>query len=530
MPGVGGGEQAVDLQLLRSALHRHRWMLVVVAAIGALFGLAWATLTPPAYSSMSVVLVATPPASSVQGLVLDPDTYAEIVRSSPVVDQAIADETSPLSPTELQRAISVSTPTDALVEIVVASVDPTEAAALSTAVSESFVEYVEQIMRPATEQANDEIQAQISELKVQANQVDEEVARIRERQPAAGESLSDRDAQLLASLTVERADLAVRISDLQEQLDKGSQSSSGSYVTARLLHGGDEPSRPSPILRWLVGVAVGALVGLVAGVVVAVRRVRLDARIRSIQFLSRTLGSSVAATLRSRSQRTPEGWRDLLNAYEPPAGDVWAVRLLLRSLNLHTGPDTPGGSPKHRRTSVPCLVVTSLSADRKGQSLGLVVAAAASSLGVRTAVAAAGDPDDAVDIWAGLALLRHGGDLRDNLVVTAEPAGVEGCDLQIVLSSVDPRRPRFGELPNADGHLIAVSAGVTDVEELSRVSLAAFTSGHAITGALVADPDEWDEQGTPWVEEQPAVSRGQGAVIALSPTSPNDHRLLGGEQ
>jgi hypothetical protein len=245
-------------------------------------------------------------------------------------------------------------------------------------------------------------------------------------------------------------------------------------------------------------------------------------------MLTRTIGSSVAASLRSRPQRTPEGWRDLLNTYEPPPADVWAVRLLLRALDLNADADATVDSPKHRRTMVPRLVVTSLAGDRKGQSLGMVVATAAASLGVRTAVASAGDPDDAVDIWAGLALLRHDGSSRKRLLFSLQPGGQDDCDVQIMLMSVDPRGPRFDDLPDADGHLLALSAGVATLEEVARLSLAAHTAGHAITGALLADLHEWDEQGSPWPQVQtPRLPEG-GAVVKLSASTARDPRSMGG--
>jgi capsular polysaccharide biosynthesis protein len=524
--GGTGGEQAVDLQLLRYGLRRQWRLIAAVAVGGASLGLAAAVLTPPLYSSTSVVLIAAP--SSGQGVVLDPDTYAEIVRSNPVAERAIEAEGAALTAADLQATISASNPTDSVLEVKVAQRDPDDAAALSTAVAEAFIAFVEQITSPATEQSNASIEAQLSELRGQADQVDREIALLRERQSAVGAVPSDRDAQLLASLTAERADLAVRISTLQEQLDTALRSSPGSTVTARLLHGGDEPSRPSPVLRWVVGALAGGLAGFVVGAVVVVRRTRLDARVWSVQVLTRTVGSSVAASLRSRAQRTPEGWRDLLNTYEPPPADVWAVRLLLRSLDLHADADATADSPKHRRTMVPRLVVTSLAGDRKGQSLGLVVAAAAASLGVRTAVAIAGDPDDAVDVWAGLALLRHDSNLRDHLMLSSQPGGHDDCDIQIVFMSVDPSGPRFDDVPDADSHLLALAAGVATLEELARVSLAAFTAGHSITGALVADLHEWDEQALPWAQAQATQSPDRSAVVPLSPSTRKDPRSVGG--
>jgi hypothetical protein len=197
-------------------------------------------------------------------------------------------------------------------------------------------------------------------------------------------------------------------------------------------------------------------------------------------------------------------------------------------MDLHTGTDSPEDGPKHRRSTVPRLVVTSLAGDQKGQSLGLVVAAAAASLGVRTAVCTAGDPDDAIGIWAGLASLRHGGALRGNLVLPTQPGNQHDIDVQILLVSVDRGRPRFDGLPIADRHLLALAAGVASVEELSRVSLAAFTAGHSITAVLVADLNEWDQQGVPWDQAQSAQLGERGVVVPLSPSTPKDPRSVGG--
>jgi capsular polysaccharide biosynthesis protein len=505
-------DQAVDLRLVRLALRRHRRLIVAVTVLGAALGAGIAALTPPGYASTSVVLISPSPLDLQSG-VLEKETYAELAQSKPVLLGALerAGSSQPLS--QLESATRVSTSTPQLVEITVADADPSAAAVMSAAVAETFVQYVRDVTSSAVEQADADVQAQITELSDRAAQVDDELVRLRERIARAPTTpRAQRNADVVAALVAQRADLAVEISRLNNLRQQRAQEAGPGAIPIRVLQAGADATQPSPLVHAIQFAVGGGLLAAAASLMWAMRRTRVDQLIRSRQSLARALGAPVVGELTARPQRTPEGWRDLLAHYEPPSADVWAVRLLLRSLTMNAQPGGAAG-----RTGPPCVVVTAMASDRRGLSLGPVIAVAAASMGVRTTMAGVGDPGEAVDLWAGMALLRHGGHRRANLSV-ANPDDRDESDLHIALVVVHPDLPRFDDVPPPTAHVLAFSAGAAGVEDVARIALAADTAGQPITGAVLTESSD--------VGHQPIAAPAAHDVSRSSPSEASDRSAV----
>jgi hypothetical protein len=137
--------------------------------------------------------------------------------------------------------------------------------------------------------------------------------------------------------------------------------------------------------------------------------------------------------------------------------------------------------------------MVALRSDARGQSIAIVAAAAAASLGVRTTVVGVGDPQGAAALWAGLGQARRDGPPRANLVVARDPFETPPCQLQVFLVVVDPQAPTFADVPPADAYVLCLAAGVATVGDLSRLLLAVDAVDADISGVLLADPRGWEE-------------------------------------
>lgn len=515
-----GQGQAIDLRLVVTAMRRHRRLVIFGTVLGAVVGIGFATLTPLPYTSSSLVLIGSPGPDGAQ-LALDDASYATIATSPTVLTQAIEDQGSQMSVDELGSSVTVSSPSGSLVQIDVSDPDPAAATELSAGVALSFVEYIKRLGTPVTGQAEADLEAQIADLEQQADDVDQQLAAARARQETQDAETPEgvADAQVVAALTAERSDLAVRLTALQEQLRSVTSSTSLQLgVDARVLELGEPPVRPSAVVRALLASGLGALLGFAVMLVIALRRSVGDRTLHSPREVSRAVGAPVVAGLVARPQQTPEDWRALLGSYEPDPVDVWAVRLILRWLERGR---SEAESPRERgvsgRRPPMSVVLIALTDDHRAASLGPVMAAAAASLGLRTTLTGLGEAPEANSLWAGLALARRHGVARDSLEVTRAPTDVADCDVKVLLTVVDPQSADFSDVPRADRYLLCLGSGVATVEDLSRIALAADLTDIAISGVVLANPTEWEDL-LGWSD--PSLAAGPRPLELLAPESP----------
>lgn len=504
MSGRPTADQAIDLRLVRSALHRHRRLVALTTILGAAVGVGIASLTPPSYTGTSLIIFDSPSIATTPGsrpLVLDVDTHAEIARSDAVLERAIERTDADLAVGELRGHVRTSTPTTSLVKVDVADPEENSAIALAEAIAEAHVEYVEEASAPVLDETQSQLELRIAELSAQADGLDDELAQARQRQAnndGSGEVRAD-EAELIAMLTGQRAEVAVELNKLREQLEAVTdQAPSLAGINARVVPDAGTAVRPSLALRGGLAGFAGAVVGFLAGGLVAWNAARRERTIWSTDLLTRALGSPIVAGLASRPRRSPAAWQRLLTTYDPPPVDSWAVRRALRglghdaSLGLHRASGRPGGDSR-----TPAVIsVIALSSDPLGQSLGPVLAASAASLNRQTAVLGVGDPVGASSLWAGLALYRRQPTPRENLTVVQSADEAPAGSLLFALTVVDPTRASFDLLPPSAVTLLCIGPGAATVDELSRLALRVDAAGKEISAVVVADPEDW-ESATP---------------------------------
>lgn len=302
----------------------------------------------------------------------------------------------------------------------------------------------------------------------------------------------------------------------------GQRNSPGGQVQARLLC--KQGAAPSPAacatpatgttLRAAAAetAGLGALAGVLLGVIVALAIGRTDRRLRERDEIAGAIGAPVLASVPVIHPSGTAGWVRLLEAYEPGVVHAWSLRKALRHVGVSDSRSGAGPGV--------CLAVVSLSADRGALAAGPQLAVYAASLGVPTTlvIGPQQDPDATAALSAACTTVaagsRRSGLLQFVVGEYPDAGWLADGGLTVVVAVVDSRSPRLAAAMPATATVLGVSAGVATAEQLARVAVSVTGAGVDITGVLVADPDPADrttgrlsQLGQPARQRQPAHQR-----------------------
>jgi len=287
------------------------------------------------------------------------------------------------------------------------------------------------------------------------------------------------------------------------------------------------PAMGTKVSAWVAELAgVGALAGVVLGLIVVVAIGRTDRRLRERDEIAGAVGAPVLASVPVVHPSGAAGWARLLESYEPGVVHAWSLLKALRHVGVRDG--RRGGG-----TGV-CLSVVSLSADRRALAVGPQLAVYAASLGVpaRLVIGPQQDPDAVAALSAACSTVAAGSRLPGSLQFAVGDLAASGKlaegGLTVVIAVADSRNPRLAAGVPATATVLAVSAGAATAEQLARVALSVTSSGVDITGIVVADPDPADrttgrllQLGQPGGPRPPAQHK---RVTRLTGTGPESRR------
>lgn len=262
-------------------------------------------------------------------------------------------------------------------------------------------------------------------------------------------------------------------------------------VQARLLEPATTPSPVSLPFYLIVTAGIGAIAGVVVGIIISVAVGRRDRRLHLRDEIADSVGLPVLASVPVGHPSDPAGWVKLMENYQPDVVHGWRLRKALYDLGVASpdfGPAGNGGPAS--------LLVLSLSSDRGALAIGPQLAAFAASLGISTALVAADESDVTSALRGACAAspsLRPGQSGKLTLSV-----GGDGADrradtaLTVVVAVVDAATPQVAQVRRVDATVLGVSAGVVTAQEMARVAVSAADDGRRITGIFVADPESDD--------------------------------------
>jgi capsular polysaccharide biosynthesis protein len=268
-----------------------------------------------------------------------------------------------------------------------------------------------------------------------------------------------------------------------------SRNAPGGQVQVRVLEAATTAPGPSLSSRLVVTGGVGALLGALAGAIVALAFNRRDRRLRKRDDIADSIGVPVLASIRAVHPSGAAGWTRLLADYEPGAVDAWRLRKAFQFLGLadvNLNGSQPGGDSS--------LEVLSFGFDSGALALGPQLAVFAASRGIPTAlvVGPQQDVNAAATLRAACAAPAPSSQLQ--VIVKDHDSGARPPDaaLAVVVAVVDGQNPQVADTTRTTATVLGVSAGAVTAEQVARIAASAAAVGRDISGILVADPDPGD--------------------------------------
>lgn len=271
------------------------------------------------------------------------------------------------------------------------------------------------------------------------------------------------------------------------------------HLSAQLLQSATTATGSGQVEQDIIDGLLGALAGLVAGIIVAGIAGRLDRRLRGRDDIAYSIGVPVLASVPVDHPSDAAGWTKLLDDYEPGAVVGWRLRQALQALGF------TGGSVSDRPSDGAfSLTVLSMTSDTGAVALGPQLAVFAASTGLPTVLIVGPQPDTSATaaLWTACAALpdsvKRPSCLQTIAADSARPAVPQEARLVIVVATVDGKAPQMPEVMPTAATVLAVSAGAGTAEQFARLATVAAADGSDVVGFLVADPDMTDTT-TGWV-------------------------------
>lgn len=354
--GPAGRPEPVDEPGLREyidVLRHRRWIVIscVVVAVG--MALIVSLLQDPRYRAKSELLLGR---TTDEAIMADQFGQARtsanaerelnneirLIESS-AVREAVRDAyEGPLDVRDVHASAGASDSDDSI-DVTLESTDPVAAADLVNLYVETYVEVRQQRTLDELLDASDEIQARLDELREQINEVSQPLDDITARVAAAPVDsserarLEDERQAVTAQVLPQLAPLQSREGAFRGQLDQ-LQVSQDLMMTGgiEILDEADASSKPvSP--NTFANVAVAAILGLLAGVSLALVADRLDDSVRSKDTAQHLTGVPVLGVI---PELSPASGGDLASLADPSSHAAESYRLLRTSVRF-LGIETP---------------------------------------------------------------------------------------------------------------------------------------------------------------------------------------------
>lgn len=483
-------EQPLNLRSSLQEIRRRRVLIIVVAALCGIAGLAYGLFGPS--NETAVALVLLPPTTGTNsagnsgntgnsgaagnGI----DTNAVIARSTPVLAAAGAKVSPPLGPLGVKKLVTVTPLSAQILQIQAQDRTSKYAVQLANAVAASYVAYIGQLEGSSAQAAVTALQHESSLLTKQVNDLQTQIDTVTSRiaTEGAGSSAGQQDTDLLGSLKSEQNQVSLELNRVTGQITNEQIENGATANTTRIL----QKATTQPVSKYgfpIEAAIIGFLIGALGSTAFVLVRLQNGRRLRLRDEFARIAGAPVIGSLESPRCTSPSDWRDLLEA-PARATDEWALRHI-----LHT---VPAG-----RNRAPAVRVISFADDSPALTTGPRLALHAAGSGIPTALV---PEDPVVPGGSSLAPMRAA-------FTGAQPVG-RGLPLTIGLGDTDEAQSYLivsvvvfdgpsAKLTASDAmNLLAISPNFVTAEELAQLALTAANSGFVLDGVVVVNPDPTD--------------------------------------
>jgi Mrp family chromosome partitioning ATPase len=248
---------------LVSSIWRHRWLLAIVGAVGAVGGLGIARQQAPLYEATAVVRLVDPQVAGVLNTHEGPDAevytarHAQVVGSKTVADRTAQTLGSDVVASDVRRNIDVTTNPDLLTLSVTARGSTGDRAAeLANALVETYQTVVDERNQRRAESALDELGAASADIERRIDAMDERLTAL----ITAGDTDDPATALAFARLDSLTRQLTAVESQMRE-IEINAEAAGAPVVDVETASVPDAPSRPRPRLLFALGGLVGVGIG-----------------------------------------------------------------------------------------------------------------------------------------------------------------------------------------------------------------------------------------------------------------------------
>jgi non-specific protein-tyrosine kinase len=291
------GQPVADLRDYAAIVYARRWLVVIVTLVVALGAWAWTLRQTPIYAAEARVLVMPlqdPLVSAVpiNNALSQPNlnTEAQILQSTEVARQVQVMRQISTPTATLLKSLHVDSVTDTDVLVITyRDRDAETAAKIANAFAAAYVEQRTERAQEVVNRVKTSIQDQTAPLRRKITALTEQIGASTD--PAEQQVLQGRVDVLLA-----------RLQTLQQfllDLDASSLGAQGGQIVQEAV----APTAPANI-HLVRDVALGALAGLVLGLIAAFAADGLDRRVKSREDVPSLMGPMIGAIPRSRRQRS----------------------------------------------------------------------------------------------------------------------------------------------------------------------------------------------------------------------------------
>jgi capsular polysaccharide biosynthesis protein len=482
-------EQPLNLRASLQEIWRRRLLVIVVAVLCGLGGIAYGLLRPA--NETAVALVLLPPStasgsadsgnSGNSGMAGNGiNTEAVIARSAPVLAAAGAKVSPPLGSLGVEKLVRVTPLSGQILQIQAQAPASRYALQLANAVATSYVDYIGQLETssagPRVAGLQKESVLLSKQVKDLQTQIDTVSARITSE--GAGSNAGERDVVLLGSLQSEQNLVSLQLNSVTSQIASAQLANGSTENTTRIL----QKATGQPVSKYALPLEAGIIgiaIGLLGATIFVLIRLQRGHRLRLRDEIARAAGAPVIASLDAPSCTMTSAWREFLES-RPRATNEWALRHVLHSL---------------RNSDVQRLAqrvrVISFAGDSPALTTGPRLALHAAASGISTALM----PEDRLEpedrsLWAaftGAEPLGRG----LPFTVGAKPVGDDPPQLLVSMVVFDGK----SEIPASPDtvNLLSISSNVVTADELAHLALQAVDGGSALEGVVLVNADPTDQ-------------------------------------
>jgi hypothetical protein len=235
-------------------------------------------------------------------------------------------------------------------------------------------------------------------------------------------------------------------------------------------------------IRLLGNAGIGALLGVLAGTIIALAVGRSDRRLWGRDEIADATGVPVLASISVRRPADVAGWRRLVESYEPSGADGWSLRMVLHRLGVTSARGGVGTS----------VAVVTLSSDPGALALGPQLGVFAASSGITTALVIGQLQDKKAAAMLRAAYARApniSSERPGNLLVTiGDGQEIDQQPRPALTVVVDGQGPQLDDMMRTTAAVLAVSAGAATAEQLARLAVSVANHGRDIVGIIVGNP------------------------------------------